>query len=78
MIKVKSFVIIMVIMTLLVGTSMAQQGACNNGHCPAGLCCSRFNFCGSGPAYCGGAEEQVEAHPSTDVPQTRKVVVGAP
>ncbi|KNA17066.1 hypothetical protein SOVF_083390 [Spinacia oleracea] len=78
MMKVKSFVIIMVVMTLLVGTSMAQQGACNNGHCAAGLCCSKFNFCGSGPAYCGGAEEQVQAHPSTDVPQTRKVAAGAP
>jgi hypothetical protein len=34
---------------------LAQEvGACGPGHtCPNNLCCSQFNFCGSGPAYCG-------------------------
>ncbi len=53
------------------------DGECVNGQCPNGLCCSQFGFCGSGPKYCGGgAAEQAQAHPSTDVPQTRKVNVG--
>uniref|UniRef100_A0A803KUT7 Chitin-binding type-1 domain-containing protein n=1 Tax=Chenopodium quinoa TaxID=63459 RepID=A0A803KUT7_CHEQI len=76
MMKVKSFVVIMVMMTLLVGTSMGQ-GECVNGACPNGLCCSQFGYCGSGPAYCGGVE-QAQAQPSTDLPKTRKVGVKAP
>uniref|UniRef100_A0A803KVD9 Chitin-binding type-1 domain-containing protein n=1 Tax=Chenopodium quinoa TaxID=63459 RepID=A0A803KVD9_CHEQI len=71
----KSFVIMMVMMSLMVGTSMAS-GECNMyGRCPAGYCCSKYGYCGVGPAYCGDAEMQV-AHPSanaTDLPQARKV-----
>uniref|UniRef100_A0A803KW11 Chitin-binding type-1 domain-containing protein n=1 Tax=Chenopodium quinoa TaxID=63459 RepID=A0A803KW11_CHEQI len=57
----KSLVILMVIMSMLVGTSMAD-GECNRGRCSGGMCCSKFGFCGRGPAYCGRAAEQAEAH----------------
>uniref|UniRef100_A0A803MAR3 Chitin-binding type-1 domain-containing protein n=1 Tax=Chenopodium quinoa TaxID=63459 RepID=A0A803MAR3_CHEQI len=78
----KSFGIIMVIMTLMVGTSMGQAGKCVNGQCPNGLCCSKYGYCGSGPEYCGGGmSPAVQAHPSADLPQIREVraapVVGA-
>uniref|UniRef100_A0A803L852 Chitin-binding type-1 domain-containing protein n=1 Tax=Chenopodium quinoa TaxID=63459 RepID=A0A803L852_CHEQI len=63
----------MVIMTLLVGTSMAA-GECKRGRCSGGLCCSRFGYCGSGPEYCGGIVEQPETNSSADeVFQTRKI-----
>ncbi|TVY85071.1 Lectin [Lachnellula suecica] len=29
-----------------------QLGACVNGICGAGLCCSQYGYCGTGPAYC--------------------------
>ncbi|XXY12529.1 hypothetical protein WME88_30135 [Sorangium sp. So ce216] len=31
-----------------------EVGACDaDSKCPDGLCCSQYDFCGSGPAYCG-------------------------
>uniref|UniRef100_A0A803KW14 Chitin-binding type-1 domain-containing protein n=1 Tax=Chenopodium quinoa TaxID=63459 RepID=A0A803KW14_CHEQI len=68
----------MVIMTLLVGTSMGDDGKCKSkGDCPKGMCCSKYGYCGSGPDYCGRVE-QVQDYPSTDLPQTRKGCVKAP
>lgn len=33
---------------------VADVGSCGPGHtCPNNLCCSQFDYCGSGPAYCG-------------------------
>jgi len=29
-----------------------QTGSCATTPCPAGLCCSQFNYCGVGPSYC--------------------------
>lgn len=29
-----------------------QLGACVNGLCAAGLCCSQYGYCGTGPDYC--------------------------
>uniref|UniRef100_A0A803L851 Chitin-binding type-1 domain-containing protein n=3 Tax=Chenopodium quinoa TaxID=63459 RepID=A0A803L851_CHEQI len=63
---VKSLVILMVIiMSMHVGGYVMAAGECVRGRCPGGLCCSKFGFCGSGPAYCGGAAEQAEAHPAS-------------
>nr|2N1S_A Chain A, AMP-2 [Stellaria media] len=28
-------------------------GQCYRGRCSGGLCCSKYGYCGSGPAYCG-------------------------
>ncbi|KNA15864.1 hypothetical protein SOVF_094440 [Spinacia oleracea] len=70
----KMFVIVMVMMSMMVGTSIAS-GECNMyGRCPAGYCCSKYGYCGLGPAYCGDAEQQEAAHATINVvPQTRKV-----
>ncbi|KAJ6781218.1 hypothetical protein PWT90_10416 [Aphanocladium album] len=33
-----------------------REGNCsNNSNCPAGMCCSQWGFCGSGPEYCNGS-----------------------
>lgn len=29
-----------------------QLGSCANAPCPQGLCCSQYNYCGTGPEYC--------------------------
>ncbi|TVY31468.1 Antimicrobial peptide, partial [Lachnellula subtilissima] len=29
-----------------------QLGACVDGLCATGLCCSQYGYCGTGPAYC--------------------------
>ncbi|TVY31914.1 Lectin [Lachnellula occidentalis] len=29
-----------------------QLGACVDGPCATGLCCSQYGYCGTGPAYC--------------------------
>jgi hypothetical protein len=29
-----------------------QVGSCANAPCPAGLCCSPYGYCGTGPDYC--------------------------
>ncbi|KNA22523.1 hypothetical protein SOVF_033210 [Spinacia oleracea] len=72
--------IIMVIMAAMVGTSMGQQGACGpNRSCRPGLCCSRFNYCGSGPAYCGRAtaEQESEALARDIAAHTRQILAAA-
>ncbi|KAK3298731.1 uncharacterized protein B0H64DRAFT_371181 [Chaetomium fimeti] len=33
-------------------TSPGGGGACAGG-CPAGMCCSQWGYCGTGPEYCG-------------------------
>ncbi|KNA03932.1 hypothetical protein SOVF_204540 [Spinacia oleracea] len=72
----KKLVIVMMIMSLMVATSMAS-GECNMyGRCPAGYCCSKYGYCGLGPAYCGDAEQQEAAHATIDVvPETHNVTV---
>lgn len=55
----KSILVFIVAILALLSINMvrAQEiGACAGGvggTCPAGMCCSKFGFCGSGPAYCG-------------------------
>ena len=29
-----------------------QTGSCATAPCPKGLCCSQYNYCGTGPEYC--------------------------
>nr|ALK00912.1 6C-hevein-like peptide altide SG1 [Alternanthera sessilis] len=59
MMNMKKFLIVMVVVALvMVEPSMGAPGQCNHGRCPSGLCCSQYGYCGTGPAYCGGAAEQ--------------------
>ncbi|KNA04338.1 hypothetical protein SOVF_200560 [Spinacia oleracea] len=72
----------MVIMTLMVGTSMAIGECQKHKKCPKGMCCSYAGYCGTGSAYCGGVEAaDIEAYDpsSTDeVPQRHNApLVGA-
>ncbi|XP_056690798.1 antimicrobial peptide Ar-AMP-like [Spinacia oleracea] len=72
--------IVMVIMAAMVGTSMGQAGGCGPSRsCPPGLCCSRFNYCGSGPAYCGRAtpEQESEALARDIAAHTQQILAAA-
>ncbi|KAJ3495483.1 hypothetical protein NLG97_g3360 [Lecanicillium saksenae] len=36
-------------------TLVQREGNCSNSsQCPAGMCCSKYGYCGSGPEYCNG------------------------
>ncbi|KAH8602524.1 hypothetical protein B0O99DRAFT_603520 [Bisporella sp. PMI_857] len=38
--------------TPFVPLELRQTGSCATAPCPAGLCCSIYNYCGTGPDYC--------------------------
>ena len=71
--NVKSLVVLMVILALMMVQPSMGDGECVNGSCPNGLCCSQFGYCGSGPAYCGGADEQRAALLQRIGVKTRKI-----
>ncbi|XP_010680951.2 antimicrobial peptide 1b [Beta vulgaris subsp. vulgaris] len=93
MMKLRSCVIVMVIMAMMmVEISMAFQCGRQAGgaRCPGGLCCSQYGYCGTTSQYCGrgqcqgqcrlvAPDEQVQVHPSTtnDNPQNGKDVPDA-
>ncbi|KAJ6788958.1 hypothetical protein PWT90_04195 [Aphanocladium album] len=36
-------------------TLLQREGNCSNAsQCPAGMCCSQYGYCGTGPEYCTG------------------------
>ncbi|KAI9054293.1 hypothetical protein LZ554_001461 [Drepanopeziza brunnea f. sp. 'monogermtubi'] len=41
-----------------------EAGACVDGKCAAGLCCSQYGYCGTGPEYCSG-NQPAPAPPAT-------------
>lgn len=45
--------LILLVSPLLFGLSLAQPNCGSGGPCAAGLCCSKFGFCGSTSDYCG-------------------------
>uniref|UniRef100_A0A803KW10 Chitin-binding type-1 domain-containing protein n=1 Tax=Chenopodium quinoa TaxID=63459 RepID=A0A803KW10_CHEQI len=57
----KSVVILMVIVTLIVGTSsvLTNEGECVDGKCPPGQCCSKFGYCGPQSAFCSPPTDKV-------------------
>ncbi|KNA16371.1 hypothetical protein SOVF_089670 [Spinacia oleracea] len=75
MMKMKSFVMVMVMMSLMVATSIAENTPCQrNSQCPPGECCGYDGLCLS-VSFDGcrrGGVEEVEAHRYTGVPKTRK------
>ncbi|KAF8011389.1 hypothetical protein BT93_J1868 [Corymbia citriodora subsp. variegata] len=54
----------LLLLAAALGAAAEQCGSQARGAlCPGGLCCSRFGYCGSTPAYCGGGC-QSQCHPS--------------
>lgn len=50
---------------------LARIGGCtSSASCPAGMCCSNWGYCGSGPDYCGGGGGG-DAFPGLDAIQSR-------
>lgn len=59
-------------LTLAISCSFPAQTLGQNCGCAAGLCCSKFGYCGKGSAYCG---EGCQSGPC-DKPSNNGVVVG--
>lgn len=62
--------LILLVASLLFSVSLAQPNCGSGGPCAAGLCCSKFGFCGSTSDYCGANNcvSQCPTSPGTPTP----------
>ncbi|KAJ1980487.1 hypothetical protein H4R35_001107 [Dimargaris xerosporica] len=44
---------IVTLAVLGLAATVSAQGTCTANECPAGLCCSKYGYCGTGADYCG-------------------------
>ncbi|EKD15207.1 uncharacterized protein L3040_001576 [Drepanopeziza brunnea f. sp. 'multigermtubi'] len=48
------------------GLVARDEGSCVNGQCAAGLCCSPYGYCGTGPQYCTAGVQPAPAQPPSN------------
>ncbi|KAK9678208.1 hypothetical protein RND81_11G196100 [Saponaria officinalis] len=83
MVNMKTFALLVFLITLpyMIGVATANQCGRQAGgaHCPGGLCCSQYGYCGSTSAYCGRSQcqsqcmldmlDKTQAQQAQDVPR---------